>query len=114
MRPLVFLLTAAFLSSVAWAQIPTPESVLGYKPGADFHLATYEDSLAYFRKLAASSNRIKMVNVGKSSDGRDFWMCFISNPENLAQIEHSKEVSRRLSLARGVTDEQAHTLARDL
>ena len=95
-------------------QIPTPESVLGYKPGADFYLANYEESLAYFRKLAASSNRIKLVNVGKTSEGREFWMAFISNPENLAQLDHYMEVSRRLALARGVSDEQAHALAHDL
>ncbi len=52
--------------------VPTPESVLGYKPGADFQLATYEDALGYFRKLAAASNRIKLVNVGKTTQGRDW------------------------------------------
>ena len=36
----------------ALAQVPTPESVLGHKPGDDFYLATYDDSLAYFQKLA--------------------------------------------------------------
>ncbi|MGO9258472.1 MAG: M14 metallopeptidase family protein [Bryobacteraceae bacterium] len=113
MAPL--LITLLLLTgAMAWAQIPTPESVLGYKPGADFHLANYEESLNYFRKLAASSNRIKLVEIGKSSDGREFWMAFISNPENLAQLEHYKEVSRRLALARGVNDEQARALARDL
>lgn len=102
------LLGAASLS----AQVPTPESVLGYKPGADFHLASYEDSLGYFRKLAASSNRIKLVNVGKSTQGRDWWIAFISDPANLAQLEHYKEVSRRLALGR-IPDAEAHQLARD-
>jgi hypothetical protein len=96
------------------AQVPTPESVLGYKPGADFHLANYEDALGYFKKMAASSNRIKLVQVGKSTQGREWYIAFISNPENLAQIEHYKDVSRRLALARGVSDEQAHALARDM
>jgi hypothetical protein len=102
------------LALTAAAQVPTPESVLGHKPGDDFYLATYEDSINYFKKLAASSNRIKLVNVGKSTQGRDWFIAFISNPENLAQLEHYKEISRRLALARGVTDEQAHTLARDM
>jgi hypothetical protein len=100
-------------ASAAIAQVPTPESVLGYKPGADFHLATYDDALAYFRKVAATSNRIKLVNVGKSTQGRDWWIAFISDPENLKQLDHYKEVSRRLALSRGIGDEQAHTLARE-
>jgi hypothetical protein len=77
-------------------------------------LATYEDSLAYFRKLAAASNRIKLVNVGKTTQGREWVIAFISDPANLAQLEHHKEISRRLALARGVSDEQAHTLAREI
>ena len=101
------------MAAVASAQPPTPESVLGYKPGADFHLANYEDSLAYFRKLAASSERIKLVNAGKTTQGREFWIAFVSDAANLAQLDHYKEISRRLALARGVTDEEARALARE-
>jgi hypothetical protein len=34
--------------------VPTPESVLGHKPGDDFYLANYDESRDYFHKLAAS------------------------------------------------------------
>jgi len=105
--------TLLLLAAAALAQPPTPESVLGYKPGADFHLATYEDSLNYFRKLAGASKNIKLVEVGKTTRGREWWIAFISNPENLAQLDHYEEVSRRLALARGVTDDQARALARE-
>jgi hypothetical protein len=101
-------------AATAWAQLPTPQSVLGHKPGDDFYLATYEDALGYFRKLAAASDRIKLVNVGKTTQGRDWWMAFISAPENLAQLEHYKDVSRRLAVARGISDEQAHALAHEI
>src|SRR5580700_1386236 len=97
----------------AWAQPPTPQSVLGHKPGDDFYLATYEDSLGYFRKLAAASNRIKLVNVGKTTRGRDWFIAFISDPGNLSQLDHYKDVSRRLAVARGISDDQAHALVRD-
>lgn len=103
-----------FFAAAVWAQIPTPESVLGHKPGDDFYLATSEDALGYFRKLAAASNRIKLVQVGKTTQGRDWVIAFISNPENLAQLEHYKEVSRRLAQARGVDDAEARALARDM
>jgi len=110
-RLLVFLLLAG--GAAAQAPAPTPESVLGHKPGDDFYLATYEDALGYFRKLAASSNRIKLVNVGKTTQGRDWFMAFISDASNLAQLDHYKDVSRRLAVARGISEEQARTLARD-
>jgi hypothetical protein len=45
--------------------VPTPESVLGHKPGDDFYLASYDESREYFRKLAAGSNRIKLITVAR-------------------------------------------------
>jgi hypothetical protein len=108
--PLVLLLTIV----AAFGQIPTPKSVLGHNPGDDFYLANYEESLNYFKKLAASSNRIKLVNVGKSTQGRDWFIAFISDPENLAKLDQYKETSRKLALARGISDDQAKQMARDI
>src|ERR1035438_6810228 len=106
-------LLMGLIGVAAFAQVPTPESVLGHKPGDDFYLATYEDALGYFKKVAGSSDRIKLVNVGKTTRGREWWIAFISDPANLAQLDHYKDVSRRLALSRGITDEQAHALARE-
>ena len=52
------------------AQIPTPESVLGHRVGADFHLATFEESIEYFEQLDASSDRLELREVGRTSFGR--------------------------------------------
>ncbi len=106
-------LMISLLATIASAQPPTPKSVLGHTPGDDFYLANYEESLAYFKKLAASSNRIKLVNVGKTTQNRDWFIAFISDPENLAQLDHYKDVSRRLAVARGISEDQAHAMARD-
>src|SRR5580658_7719834 len=93
--------------------VPTPESVLGHKPGDDFYLANYDESRDYFRKLAASSNRIKLINVGKTTRGLDWEIAIISSPENLAKLDHYKDISRRLAQARGLTDDQARALAKE-
>ena len=65
-------LLAAPLFVTATAQIPTPVSVLGHNPGDDFYLADYDDAIKYFHALAASSDRIKMFKVGKSTRGEDY------------------------------------------
>ena len=102
------------LSALAVAQsLPTPESVLGYKPGADFHLTTYDESLAYFQKLDAASDHLKLVNVGKTTQGRDWYVALISTPQNLAQIDKYKDIARKLALVKGLDDAQARQLARD-
>src|SRR6202789_871513 len=95
------------------AQIPTPVSVLGHTPGDDFYLASYEDAIKYFHALAASSDRMKMFTVGKSTQGRDIEVVVISSPQNLARLEEYKKAARRLATATDLNDEQAHKLAHD-
>jgi hypothetical protein len=94
------------------AVVPTPQSVLGHTPGDDFYLANYEESLAYFHKLAESSNRIKILSVGKTTRGLNWEIAVISSPENLAQIDKYKDISRQLTQARGLDDAAAKALAR--
>src|SRR6478672_10839563 len=97
----------------ALAQAPAPESVLGHKPGDDFFLATYDESLAYFQKLAQTSNRIKLARVGKTTRGADWQIAIISSPQNLASLDMHKDTARRLALVKGLTDAQARELARN-
>ena len=104
----------AFGSSPLAAQsLPTPASVLGFEPGADFHLATYEQSVDYFRKLDAASDRVRMLRVGKTSQGRDWYIVVISSEENLASLDRWVDVARRLADPRKLTDTEARELARD-
>src|SRR6187431_838437 len=93
------------------ATIPTPESSLGFTVGADFKLATYDESIAYFQKLAAASNRIRLVDVGKTSTGHPWTLAIISSPENLAKLDRLKEISQRLAHPTGLTDAEARHLA---
>lgn len=93
--------------------IPSPQSVLGFPIGADFKLATYDESLDYFRRLDAASDRLRLINIGSTSEGRDWYVALISSPENLADIDRYREISRRLAHPTGLTDEEARQLARD-
>jgi hypothetical protein len=105
----LFLLTAV---AAAQAQIPTPESVLGFEPGADFELATYEQSVDYFHQLASASDRITMIRVGRTSEGRDWWAALVSSPENLATVEKYRDVADQLAHPADLTDTAARDLAR--
>ena len=67
--------------------VPTPESVLGHRPGDDFYLANYDESREYFHKLAAASNRVKLITAGKTTRGLDWEIAIISSPENLANLD---------------------------
>ncbi|MFB3133639.1 MAG: M14 metallopeptidase family protein, partial [Rhodothermales bacterium] len=95
------------------AAIPAPETVLGFAIGADFKLATYDESLRYFRQLDEASDRLQLVEVGRTSEGRPWYLALISSPENLANVERYREIALRLAHPDGLTDEEARRLARE-
>ena len=100
-------------SQTSAQSIPTPESVLGQRVGADFYLATYEDSMEYFEALAAASDRLVLRDVGETSFGRTTRIALISSPENLANLDRYVEISQRLAHPEGLTDDEARALARE-
>ena len=109
--PALFVLACAAL--VGQSSLPAPESVLGFRVGADFKLATYEQSIEYFRKLDAASDRLTLVEVGRTSLGRPFEVALVSSPSNLAGVEKYREIAVRLASPEGLTDDEARQLARD-
>jgi hypothetical protein len=92
--------------------VPTPASSLGFEPGADFELATYEQSMDYFRQLDEASDHLTLLRVGRTSEGRDWYMALVSTPENLARVERYREIAQRLAHPDGLTDDAAQELAR--
>jgi hypothetical protein len=93
--------------------IPTPESVLGFKPGADNRLATYDQSIAYLKQLAAASPSLKLIEAGKTTRGRTMYFALVSAPANLARIDRLREIARRLAHPGAMTDAEARSLARE-
>jgi len=108
--PVVFLVSQALLLAGLGA-VPAPESVFGFKPGADNKLATYDQQIEYLKKLAASSKYIKILEVGKTTLGRTVYFALVSDPKNLAKVDTYREIAQRLAHPLGMTDDQAHKLA---
>ncbi len=105
----------AFLVVSAWtlaAQIPAPADYLGFEPGEDYKLADFAQISGYFQTLDRASERVKLVEFGRSSEGRPMYVAFISSPENLAALERWRDVSRRLALGEA-GKEEARELARE-
>jgi len=112
-NPIVFFIFFCFLfAKSSFAQnILTPKEHFGFSIGDNYQLANYTQTEAYFRKLAAASDRVKLVEIGKTEEGRTQLMLIVSSPENLKKLERYKEISQKLAHAEGLTDEQAHALA---
>ncbi|MDQ3667312.1 MAG: hypothetical protein M3410_12200 [Acidobacteriota bacterium] len=84
-------------SPISSAQIPAPESVLGFHPGDDRKLASWNQVLTYFDKLDQASDRVKFETLGKSTMGVPFVMATISTPENLARLDEYKKIQQLLA-----------------
>lgn len=93
------------------ASVPTPESVLGHVPGADFRLADWPSILEYLRVLDAASDRMTLEEIGTSAEGQPMVLALISSPENLARSEHYRAISERLARAHDVDEAEARQLA---
>ncbi|MFC1544021.1 M14 family zinc carboxypeptidase [Gemmatimonadota bacterium] len=107
------LLTAVLVSPSLGQTIPTPASVLGFEPGADFHLASFDQLYEYFQQLDRASDRLTLQEVGRSSFGNPMFVAFISSAENLRNLEHYREISLRLAHPEGLSDEEARRLANE-
>ncbi|MBI5280494.1 MAG: hypothetical protein HY858_02340 [Candidatus Solibacter usitatus] len=93
------------------AAVPTPKEHFGFTPGEDYKLANYAELTGYFKKLAASSDRIRLVEFGQSSEGRPMYVAFISSAENLKRLERYREINRRLALGLATGQEAAKLAA---
>ena len=97
----------------AQSNIPTPDSVFGFAPGADKKLANYEQVVDYFKKVDAASDRVRLVEAGKTAQGRTYTFALVSSKRNLDRLDKYREIARRLAHPDGLSDADARELARD-
>ena len=83
------------------AQVPTPESHFGFRMGSDRQLAAAADIDAYFELVAARSDRVVVVDIGRTTDGHRTIAAIISAPENIQNLARDP---RRQSAARRSAD----------
>jgi len=111
---LLFLLLILSLAvSVEAAEPRSPEEYLGFPVGADRKPADYEEVRGYLEELAAWSPWIEIETIGKTTLGRPFIMAVISTPDNLADLDNYKDISRKLSDPRGLSEGEAERLVKE-
>lgn len=111
-RCFTFALIFVFTTVLSRAQsIPTPKEHFGFNIGDDYQLTTYTQAEAYFKKLDAASERVKLVDMGLTEEGRTQWMLIVTSPENHKNLDRYQTISQKLAHAEDLTDEQARALA---
>ncbi len=110
-RLMVLLLVSMLVPDRVFAQITTPMEELGFNFGDDYQLANYTQLEAYWQKLAGESDRMKLEVIGNTAEGRPMYMATITAPGNHPNLDRYKEISTRLALAEGVSEDEARSLA---
>src|SRR5215468_8242242 len=92
-------------------RITTPKEHLGFNLGDDYCLANYQQLMSYWAKLEKESDRLKVVNIGTTEEGRPQLMGVVTSPANHKKLDHYKSIARRLALAEGLDAAAAAKLA---
>ena len=93
--------------------IPSPKEHFGFNIGDNYHLATFTQTEAYFKKVAAASNKVKLQVIGKTEEGRNQYMVIVSDPSNIRQLAKYKSISQKLARAENLSDADAKQLAKE-
>lgn len=85
-------------------RIPTPQTHLGYRPGADGRLAGWAEVVDFFKKVDEASDRVSVRVLGKSTEERPYLAAIISSDETIADLEKYRKLQEKLSDPRKFTD----------
>jgi len=105
-------LSLLLVASLAFGQLPKPSETFGFEPGADYKMATYDQMLAYYAKLDAATDRVQMIEIGKSVRGRPIKLIFISSEENMKSLDKWKDISAKMARAT-ISQEEAQKLSKE-
>ena len=90
--------------------VPSPKEVLGHHIGEPKKLTYYADVVRYYRALAEKSPRVKVIDIGKTEEGRDSIIVFVGSEDSIKNLDANRKNLARLADPRGLTDDQAHEL----
>ena len=92
------------------AGIPSPKSVIGYHVGAPRKLTYYADQLKYYRALAAATPRVKIETIGRSDEGRELVVVWVSSEANLKALDRNRANLAKIADPRGTSEAQIRSL----
>jgi hypothetical protein len=91
--------------------ITPPAAALGFRVGEDYCLANYQQLKSYWETLRRESDRVQLVEIGKTAEGRPQLAAIVTSRVNHRRLDRYREIARRLALAEGVDPAEARRLA---
>lgn len=91
------LIILLFCSKLFAKEIPSPQAFLGFNPTTERTIADWEQISNYFFKLDETSKRILVKRIGETTLGRQMFVVFISDAENIKQLEKYRKINAKLA-----------------
>jgi len=77
--------------------IPSPTDHLGHIAGAPGELSNTEQIYAYYRALAATSDRVRVEVIGRTEEGRDILLVIVGDGDSLNKLDNAREAMAALA-----------------
>ncbi|HLL46519.1 MAG TPA: M14 metallopeptidase family protein, partial [Longimicrobiaceae bacterium] len=91
---------------------PSPQSVLGFRPGESGRLADWRQIVDYFGRLDRASARVRVDTIGRTVQGRPMLLATITSPANMARLEQIRRAQARIADPRGLSQPELDRLVR--
>ena len=98
-------------TSNAPTPITSPREAFGHEVGDDYRLIDYTAFESWLKTVATQSNRIKLMEIGQSTEGRTMYVAAVSSPANIARLDRYREIAGKLAKAEGVDETAARAMA---
>ena len=96
--------------AVPMKHVITPERFFGFRLGDDRKLAGWSRMAEYFHALDDASARVRVREVGRTTEDNPLILCAISSERNMERLDRLREVQQALADPRALGDEEAESL----
>src|SRR3979409_1005845 len=93
LRPLLLLCAVTALTAAG----PTPKQHFGHDMGADRAVLDWDKVVSYFRAVEKESPRVRVQELGKTTEGRPMIAAFIAAPDTVKNLDRYIEIQRKLA-----------------
>ncbi len=109
--PFLFFLLAT--PSTSNSQIQTPNEFLGYRPETNRKLAGWQEITEYLKMLEENTERVKLQQIGESTEKRPMMMAIISSAPNIKNLALYKNYQKQAANPAHMTDDDIELLAKE-
>ena len=105
-----FFMLMALITLAFGQDLVSPENKFGFQMGEDRQLLNWEQLTGYFKQLDAASERLQVVELGRTTLDRPMLMLIISSEENLKKLGQYQDIQAKLARPYDVDEGEAEAL----